>query len=502
MEASTPGRTFTTKGLASTHRFRYASFWVDHATSFVYVTFHATKAAQELIASKEEFETWAGKYNVSIKSIRADNGVYAAKAFQDSCRKHQQRLTFCAVGAHWQNGIAERFIGTITERARTILLHSMHHWSSMIQEDFWPFAVRHAVAFHNASIRKGKSQCPYELFTGEPPPTSLPDFRVFGSPIYVLRKELQDHGKLGKWSSRAWQGIYIGPSSCHSGNVPLIYNPTTTHISPQFHVTYDEFFQTVTPSTKPLNDILDQLFGTSAEWSYKDPYTDEPYTFATLWSGTSPVFPSPATGRKRKQRPPSTDTNLPQPPLRGSPRHAQEASQSNPTVITFRGSSPTILHTTQDNVLPVPAQEEFQDNVLIPHAQEASQGNALSPCRFHWADRGTASGQSLSHAQEAPHDLDISNNCDRRHIAMPPDLPDDLYEFYRSNISADASPSQPDTTIPDPATRHHMITYMARPSTVAHHSSFKRRRLIDDSVYVLTSRCHHVPEPVPPARSS
>jgi hypothetical protein len=48
---------------------------VDHATSFVYVTFHAMKAVQELIASKEEFETWADKYNISIKSIQADNGI-------------------------------------------------------------------------------------------------------------------------------------------------------------------------------------------------------------------------------------------------------------------------------------------------------------------------------------------------------------------------------------------------------------------------------------------
>jgi hypothetical protein len=271
-------------------------------------------------------------------------------------------------------------------------------------------SVRHAVTFHNASIRKGKTQCPHELFTGEPPPTSLPDFRGFGSPVYVLRKELQDHGKLSKWSSRAWQGVYIGSSSCHSGSVPLIYNPTSTHISPQFHVTYDEFFQTVTPSTKPLDVILDQLFGTSAEWSYKDPYTNDPYTFATFWSGVSPASLSPATGRKRKHRPSSANTNLAQLPLRGSPGHAQGASQSDPLGFIFRRSLPTTLHAPQDNVLSPPVQEASQDNVLAPHAQEASQGNALSPRRVHWADRGTASGQSPSHAHEAPSDTAISNN--------------------------------------------------------------------------------------------
>jgi hypothetical protein len=27
---------------------------------------------------------------------------------------------------------------------------------------------------------------------------------------------------------------------------PLIYNPTTTHITPQFHVIFDEYFKTAT----------------------------------------------------------------------------------------------------------------------------------------------------------------------------------------------------------------------------------------------------------------
>jgi hypothetical protein len=250
---------------------------------------------------------------VPIKSIRAGNGVYAAQAFRDSCLKHQQKLTFCAVGAHWQNGIAERFIGTVTERARTILLHAMHRWPSVIQEELWPFAVRHAVAFHNASVRKGKTQCPYRMFTGMDPPYSLQDFRVFGSPAYVLCKELQDGTKVGKWSSRSWQGIYIGHSSCHSGSIPLIYNPTTTHISPQYHIIYNDFFQTVSDTMgKTLDNHLDHLFGTSAHWSYQDPYSDEPYTFDSFWSN-EPATESQTTNntkkrKRRQQTPPPTTT--------------------------------------------------------------------------------------------------------------------------------------------------------------------------------------------------
>jgi len=90
----------------------------------------------------------------------------------------------------------------------------MHRWPAVIQETMWPFAIRHAVAFHNASIQKGAQHSPHYLFTGEDPPTQLHDFRVFGSPTYVLKKELQDGTKLNKWCERSWQGAYIGHSFC------------------------------------------------------------------------------------------------------------------------------------------------------------------------------------------------------------------------------------------------------------------------------------------------
>ena len=81
-----------------------------------------------------------------------------------------------------QNGLAERFIGTIVQRARTLLLHAMSKWPSVITEDFWPFAIRYMVMFHNSTIRRDKPSSPYELFTGQQPTWSLADFCVFGCP--------------------------------------------------------------------------------------------------------------------------------------------------------------------------------------------------------------------------------------------------------------------------------------------------------------------------------
>ncbi len=222
----------TTGGLPSTRRYKYCTFWIDHYSQFVYVTMHETKKAEELLRSKQEFEEFAQRYGVNIKNIRADNGVYTAKMIHESCQKKQQNLTFCAVGAHWQNGIAEQFIGTVVQRARTILLHAMAKWPSVITEDMWPFAIRHMVNFHNVSIRQDKTFTPFRLFTGQEAPWSLQDFRVFGCPTYVLNKRLQDGDSFHKWRARSWQGVYIGPSCCHASNVPLIYNYSTTYVSP------------------------------------------------------------------------------------------------------------------------------------------------------------------------------------------------------------------------------------------------------------------------------
>ena len=65
---------------------------------------------------------------MSLKAYRGDNGVYKSELFQKSCRDMNQTLDFSGIGAHHNNGIAERGIRTVSTCARTILLHAMLHW--------------------------------------------------------------------------------------------------------------------------------------------------------------------------------------------------------------------------------------------------------------------------------------------------------------------------------------------------------------------------------------
>ena len=67
----------------------------------------------------------------------------------------------------------------------------------------------------------------------------------FGCPVFVLDPALQDGNKLPKWNARARRGMFVGFSPLHSSLVPLVLNITTGKITPQYHVIFDDKFQTV-----------------------------------------------------------------------------------------------------------------------------------------------------------------------------------------------------------------------------------------------------------------
>ena len=55
----------------------------------------------------------------------------------------------------------------------------------------------------------------------------------------------QDGNKVPHWDSRVRIGAYVGHSPRHAGNVALILDLATGHVSLQFHVVFDDSFSTI-----------------------------------------------------------------------------------------------------------------------------------------------------------------------------------------------------------------------------------------------------------------
>ena len=242
-----PGLIPQMSGFLTNHRIWGATIFVDHVSDYVFVALMRDLTLDETLLAKTSFERLAQNGGVRIKAYRADNGRFADKGFRDSVEQCNQQITYCAVGAHHQNGIVERRIKELTLIARTLLLHAVRHWPGYITTMLWPFALKEAAFRLNYLHFDENGRSNAAKFFGIENDTTDPSiFHAFGSPCFVLDSRLQS-GVAGapKWDPRSRLGIYVGHSPSHAGNVALVLNPNTGHVSPQYHVVFDDGFTTV-----------------------------------------------------------------------------------------------------------------------------------------------------------------------------------------------------------------------------------------------------------------
>ena len=261
LESNTPGFIAQLKGKLTQQRYNYATVFVDQFSGYTFVYFQHRITSEETVQAKHAFESAAEQRGVKIVHYHANNGRFADNAFIMSCNAQRQSLSYCGVNAHFQNGIAERRIWDLQEQTWTSMLYAMNRWKKMILICLWPYAMRHADNVANSTPRKGEDDSPLEKFTGVPVRPKLRHFHAFGCPTYVLDNALQSGQGMSKGKQRAHLSIYLGPSPSLARTVALILNPRTGHVSPQFHVKFDDFFETVGNSPTDMDTP-------EPEWKY------------------------------------------------------------------------------------------------------------------------------------------------------------------------------------------------------------------------------------------
>ena len=126
--------------------------------------------------------------------------------------------------------------------------------------------MRHANDVANSTPRKGEDLSPLEKFSGVNVTPKLRHFHAFGCPTYVLDNALQSSQGAPKLKQRARLGVYLGPSLSHTQSVALVLNPRTGHVSPQFHIKFDNFFEMVSDKSTDLDTP-------EPEWKYLSGFT-------------------------------------------------------------------------------------------------------------------------------------------------------------------------------------------------------------------------------------
>ena len=150
------------------------------------------------------------------------------------------------MGAHHQNGVAEACIKVSTLGVCTLLLHAQRLWPEAIITMLWPFALLEFIWTQNHYNFDKTGKSPYMKFALIDLRPSLGDQHPLGCAVYVLESKLHNDFKgLPKWEPCLHLGIYLGHSPVHAGSVALLLNPGTGHVSPQYHLAFDDNFTTV-----------------------------------------------------------------------------------------------------------------------------------------------------------------------------------------------------------------------------------------------------------------
>ena len=283
------------KGKLTTQRYRAATIFVDHYSRLRYIHLMHSLSSEETMAAKRAFEIFAHQHGVRILHYHADNGRFADNAFKSACEQANQQLTFCGVNAHFQNGIAERAIRDLTENARKQLLHARQRWPAAVHLSLWPYALRSACQLHNNLPVMPDGSSRLEMFSGIRVGMRMKDIHTFGCPVFALQTQLATGGSLPRWSPRARLGLNLGQSPSHARNVSLVLSLTTGLVSPQYHCTYDDFFETTkygVPDTS-VSSIWQQLAGLLKAPNLIQP-VETPINTLPGTSSTQPNVPVPS----------------------------------------------------------------------------------------------------------------------------------------------------------------------------------------------------------------
>ena len=166
-----------------------------------YVHIQKTLTSADTVKAKRVFEAYARNKSVTVQHYHTDNGKFADYAFIQSVVETGQMISHRGVNAHFQNGIAEKIIRDLQEQACKQLLHAKSRWTSAIEINLWPYALRNANNLRNSLPDREDGSYPIKQFGRVLVASHITHNHTFGCPVYALTARLQGQDKIPSGSS-------------------------------------------------------------------------------------------------------------------------------------------------------------------------------------------------------------------------------------------------------------------------------------------------------------
>ena len=388
--SSAPGRRSHTSGKEAKHdKFCGGTIFIDEASDFLGVENQVSLNCGETIKGKRTYERELRDHGIEIKHYLGDNGVYKAKEFQEELKREGQTMSMCGVGAHHQNATAERTIRTISEAARSTMIHAALHWPEEVEIDLWPFAIDYVVHIWNKLPSMKSNLAPIEIVSGTRlDPTVIRTSHVWGCPCYVLDPTVQDGNKLPRWVPKARRGQFLGRSKTHASSIGLIRNLKTGKVSSQFHVVYDDFFTTVHSEEEniALNENWMQLFKFTSECFSED--GDKAPQIESEWLENTELQARsrPAMRSRQYHSEPSQSVSISNKSVHTSDTNPEKSDDDDSTIARRSDSSSSV------QPQPQPQQEIDNDESSSINSQQSS---LMRPLDESISDQGEAQIQDI-----------------------------------------------------------------------------------------------------------
>jgi hypothetical protein len=137
---------------------------------------------------------------------------------------NKKSVHFSGSGAHHQNNVAERSIGTIFSISCTILIHAAIRLPAVIEPLLLPMALEYCASLYNRMPNSSTpSLSPLDL---------LPLIQLNGCLVHVLDPTLQNNFEHSNFTPRSCLGMFAGIIHHRSSTVPIVLKLDTLSITP------------------------------------------------------------------------------------------------------------------------------------------------------------------------------------------------------------------------------------------------------------------------------